>query len=186
MFWKELYYMGIEMYRNYHYETEHFLLRQVTLEDAPELLKCYGDPAAVARMNDDNCVSGFLFQSLEEMEKAIRFWNKDNYARPAVIDRQTGMPVGTLEIFGGETGVLRVDLQSAWERENVLRELYQLAARDFMRDFPMEAMATKAPPAAGARRRVLAELGFMGPESFRGYPDYYRMPAHKKSVCYQK
>ncbi len=171
--------MSIEMYRNYRYETDRFILRQVTREDAPELLKCYGDPAAVARMNDDNCVSGFLFQSLGEMENAIRFWNGDDYARPAVLDKQTGAPIGTLEIFGGEMGVLRVDLQSAWEREDVLRELYQLAVKDFMRDFPMGAMVTKAPPVAGIRRKVLAELGFTGPESFRGYSDYYRMPAQK-------
>ncbi len=162
--------------KEYRYETPRFILRQVVREDAPALLKCYSDPAAVALMNDDNCVGGFLFQTLEEMEQAIHFWNHDvfEYARPAVIDKQTGEPIGTLEVFGGETGVLRVDLRADYEREDVLRELYGLAAQDFMGDFPMGAMVTKAVPDAVARRRVLAELGFAGPESFRGYGHYYR------------
>ena len=33
--------------RDYSYESEHFILRQVKKEDAPELLRCYSDPAAV-------------------------------------------------------------------------------------------------------------------------------------------
>lgn len=30
--------------RNYRYETEHFILRQVRSEDAPALMACYSDP----------------------------------------------------------------------------------------------------------------------------------------------
>lgn len=162
---------------DYRYETPRFLLRQVRQEDAPALLACYSDPAAVALMNADNCTGGFLFQTLEEMEQAIQFWNHDvcDYARPAVIDKSTGQPVGTLEVFGGETGVLRVDLPAAYETQPVLRELYTLAVQVFPGDFPMGAMATKAPPAAAARRAVLQGLGFSGPQAFRGYPYYYRL-----------
>ena len=94
----------------------------------------------------------------------------------SIIDKQSGEPVGTLEIFGGETGVLRVDLRREYEQEAYLRELYQLALDDFTRDFPMGALVTKAPPAAAARRKVLGELGFAGPQRFRDYPDYYRVP----------
>lgn len=169
--------------RNYRYETEHFILRQVTEEDAPALLQCYSDPAAVALMNDDNCQKGFLCPTLADMQEYIRYWNEeyDNgyYIRPAVVQKATGQALGTLEVFGGETGVLRVDLRTDYEREDVLRELYRLAVEEFIRDFPMGAMVTKAVPAAGARRKVLAELGFAGPERFRDYPDYYRMPAEK-------
>lgn len=112
------------------------------------------------------------------MRSAIYYWNHDifEYARPAVIDKNTGVPVGTLEIFGGETGVLRVDLQSAYETPEVLRELYTLAVGSFPADFPMGAMVTKAVPQTSARRKVLEELGFSGPEKFRTYEDYYRMP----------
>ena len=168
--------MADEKNRGYRYETEHFLLRQTTVEDAPALLKCYSDPAAVQLMNDDNCSRGFLCGTLEDMEAYIRIWQGEGYARPAIIDKQSGEPVGTLEIFGGETGVLRVDLRREYEQEAYLRELYQLALGAFTRDFPMGALVTKAPPAAAARRKVLGELGFAGPQRFRDYPDYYRVP----------
>lgn len=161
--------------KNYTYETEHFLLRQVALADAPALMGCYGDPAAVALMNADNCGRGFYCAAVEDLETYIQIWQGEDYARPAVVDKSTGEAVGTLEIFSAEAGVLRVDLPTAYEREDVLRELYRLALRDFPRDFPMDAMVTKAPPAATARQKVLRELGFTGPESFRGCPDYYRM-----------
>lgn len=163
--------------KDYCYETEHFLLRQVKMEDAPELLRCYSDPEAVALMNDDNCSGGFLFETLEQMESAIHFWNADpfGYARPAVIDKRSGEAVGTLEIFGGEAGVLRVDLRRDYERPEVLRELYALAAESFPAAFPMDAMVTKAVPQAFARREALVGLGFSGPQQFRGYEDYYRL-----------
>ena len=163
--------------RDYSYESENFLLRQVKKEDAPQLLRCYSDTAAVALMNDDNCLRGFLCETLEDMQAYISIWGQEDYARPAVIHKGTGQPVGTLEVFGGETGVLRVDLRTDCEQEGVLQALYSLAATEFMRDFPMGAMGTKAPPAAAARRKVLAGLGFSGPEGFRGYGDYYRKGA---------
>lgn len=125
---------GSKEYReNYRYETASFILRQVEAQDAPALLRCYGDPAAVALMNDDNCVRGFLCRTLEDMDAYIRIWQgeSESYARPAVIDKAAGTPVGTVEIFGGETGVLRVDLRQDYEREDVLEELYRLALGAF-------------------------------------------------------
>ena len=57
--------------RGYQYETVSFLLRQVSPEDAPALLRCYSDPRAVALMNDDNCLRGFLCETLEDMQAYI-------------------------------------------------------------------------------------------------------------------
>lgn len=171
-------------YRDYQYETEHFLLRQVREEDASALLRCYGDPEAVARMNADNCLRGFLCQTEEDLQAYIAVWQREEYARPAVIDKSTGEPVGTLEIFGGETGVLRVDLASGWETSAVLKELYTLAMEKFPADFPMAAMVTKASGEAPLRREVLKELGFAGPEEFRGYGDYYRLAVRKLGIAY--
>ncbi len=173
-----------KLYRDYQYETEHFLLRQVREEDAPALMACYADPAAVARMNADNCLRGFLCRTEEDLRAYIAIWQSEDYARPAVIDKATGQVIGTLEIFGGETGVLRVDLRSDYETPEALRELYTLAMEKFPADFPMGAMVTKAPIEAPARRAVLAELGFSGPESFRGYGDYYRLPVRCLGLAY--
>ncbi len=171
-------------YRNYQYETERFLLRQVEEADAPALLKCYADPAAVARMNEDNCMRGFLCETEEALRAYIRIWQSEDYARPAVIDKATGEPVGTLEIFGGEIGVLRVDLRADYETPETLRELYTLAMEWFPKDFPMGAMVTKASVKAPHRRAVLKELRFSGPESFRGYEDYYRMAVRQLGLAY--
>lgn len=170
--------------RNYQYETQRFLLRQVQAEDAPALLKCYGNPAAVALMNDDNCLRGFLCQTLEDMQAYISIWQSEDYARLAVIDKKSREPVGTLEIFGGETGVLRVDLRPDYETPEVLEELYTLAKHQFPEDFPMGAMVTKAVPQAAARREALIKLGFSGPETFRNYDSYYRLPVRTLGIAY--
>ena len=105
-----------EKYRGYRYETASFALRQVVPEDAPALLRCYGDAEAVALMNGDNCSRGFYCATLADMESYIHIWQGEGYARPAVIDKHTWEVIGTLEIFGGEAGVLRVDLRRDYER----------------------------------------------------------------------
>ena len=72
--------------RNYRYETEHFILRQVRSEDAPALMACYSDPEAVARMNDDNCLRGFLGQSAVDLRALSGVWAGAEGARPAGLD----------------------------------------------------------------------------------------------------
>ena len=166
-------------YKEYRYESENFLLRQVRKEDAPDLLECYSDPAAVALMNDDNCQNGFLCPALEDMQGYIRYWNEEYekrfYIRPAIIHKGTGKAIGTMEAFGVEPGVLRLDLHTDWERPEVLVELLQLAVREFPQDLPMGGMVIKAVPEATARRATLEALGFSGPQRFRDYEDYYRI-----------
>ena len=166
-------------YVSYRYESEHFLLRQVAPEDASSLLPGYSDPAAVALMNDDNCDKGFLCPSLEDMRQYIGFWSEEyrnrKYIRPVLIHKPTGQLLGTMEAFGGEPGVLRLDLRADWEKPEVLAELLRLAVEEFPQDLPMTGMVTKAIPKAKARREALTALGFSGPAPFRGYEDYYRI-----------
>lgn len=174
-------------YVSYRYESEHFLLRQVAPEDAPGLLPCYSDPAAVALMNDDNCNKGFLCPSLEDMQQYIGFWLDEYrnrmYIRPVIIHKPTGQLLGTIEAFGGELGVLRLDLRADWEKPEVLAELLKLAVEEFPQDLPMAGMVTKAIPAAKTRREVLEALGFLGPEEFRGFKDYYRWPVRRLGIA---
>lgn len=175
-------------YKEYRYESEKFLLRQVRPEDAPDLWECYSDPAAVALMNDDNCQNGFLCPGLEDMQEYIRYWNEEYekryYIRPAMIHKGTGKAIGTMEAFGGELGVLRLDLNADWERPEVLAELLGLAVREFPQDLAMGGMVIKAVPEAGARRAALEALGFSGPQRFRDYEDYFRLDLTKiRSDC---
>lgn len=166
-------------YKEYRYESENFLLRQVRREDAPDLLRCYSDPAAVALMNDDNCGMGFLCGTVDDMLVHIGYWNEEYstrmYIRPAIVDKHSGQVLGTMEVFSGSPGVLRLDLRSDQERPEVLKELLSLAVREFPRDFELEGLVIKAVPQAAVRRDVLAGLGFRGPDGFRDYEDYYRL-----------
>ena len=56
----------------------------------------------------------FCLVSLRKMEQCIKFWleeyEKKYYVRFAVISKSENQAVGTVEIFGGEAGVLRIDL----------------------------------------------------------------------------
>ena len=157
------------------YATERFLLRPVRMEDARALLACYSDPQAVANMNADNCANDFYCATLAQMQAQIRFWMDERaagrYVRYAVADRALGDAVGTMEIFGGETGVLRIDLPVRYENESVMRELIGLVAEKMTADFPMGRlciMAEKLP----ARRNAAVALGFV-PSGFHGGKGYY-------------
>lgn len=90
------------------YETKHFTLRLVKMEDAEDLLRCYGDRKAVARMNADNCGTDFYFGSLDEMKEYISFWLREYaqgaYVRFAVVDKETGRAVGPSK-SSAESGV---------------------------------------------------------------------------------
>jgi len=50
------------------YDAGRFLLRLVTMDDAPDLLCCYGDPKAAPLFNSDNCTSDFIYRTLREMQ----------------------------------------------------------------------------------------------------------------------
>ena len=162
------------------YETKHFTLRMVTMEDAQDLLRCYGDRKAVARMNADNCGTDFYFGSLEEMKEYIAFWLREYaqgaYIRFAVVDKETGRAVGTVEIFGGERGVLQIDLCDAYETAETVGELMRLTALRFTADFPAERLIIKADNVP-ERVPVFAQYGFVPSDVYPGY--YERVRSHR-------
>lgn len=62
------------------YKKKLITLKQTTLEDAEELLKCYSDEEAVPFLNSDNCHGDdFHYTSIERMKQAINqglSWSK--------------------------------------------------------------------------------------------------------------
>lgn len=150
------------------YQTERFRLRLVRMEDAEALLPCYSDPAAVANMNADCCTSDFYYTTLEQMRDCIGFWLESylrgDFVRFAVEDG--GDAVGTVELFGDEYGVLRIDLPTRYEDEQTMRELIRLAMKEMVPDFPMGRLCIKAGHAP-ARKAAALSLGFVPSESFR-------------------
>lgn len=147
-------------------KTEHFLLRLVRFDDAGPLLHCYGDPKAQALFNADNCQSDFCFHTEAEMGENIDFWLKAYQARAfirfAIVDQVRAVPVGTIEMFGGEneSGILRLDLAASYEKQNFIQELLEVCIRDFYLLFQVAEIRTKLPALAEERTAVCRTLGF--------------------------
>ena len=153
-------------------ESEGFMLRPVEKGDCPDLLRVYSDEKAAALFNSDNCHGDdFHYQTPERMAEAIRFWEfsyqNRYFVRWSIVNRKTQEAVGTIEIFRREaedfftdTALLRLDLRSDHEREDVLRELMILIVETAYDLFGCDTITTKAVPAAETRRRVLEAMGF--------------------------
>ncbi len=160
-------------------KTAHFTLRLICPEDSGSLFRCYHDPQAVALMNDDNCDFGFYAETEEQMARTVAYWldfyRQRCFIRFAIVDSAAGEAVGTIEGFGGETGVLRVDISSAYEKAAYLGELLAFARENFREYFGNESLVTKAVPAAAERRKALEQSGWEYIDTFRAYRDYYRV-----------
>lgn len=159
--------------------TENFTIRLIRESDSESLFKCYNDKRAVELMNDDNCDFGFYVDSKEKMQETIGYWidfyKKQYFIRFSIVDNATGEAVGTIEGFAGETGVLRVDICSAYEKTYYLSELLNFARDNFNEFFGNEYIVTKAIPNALERREALAINGWEYIDSFRDYYNYYRI-----------
>jgi len=142
------------------YESEHFRLRLVSTDDAEDLFLCYSDTEAQKIFNSDNCNTDFKFATLEHMRAYIDGWidaYKNGYfVRFSIITKADNKAVGTVEIFGGDYGVLRIDILTAYENENCLDELLKIAD-SFFHDFECENIITKAIPEAVCRRNALVQ-----------------------------
>lgn len=163
------------------FASDHFLLRLVKLDDAGDLLLCYSDQAAVRLMNSDNCTSDFFYTSMDEMEDCIRGW-MDGYQRRiivrlSIIDRQGSKAIGTIEMHGKtrNTGVLRLDLRSAYETQNNILELLRLSIPAFYEALDVRRILIKSIPAALERITALRAYGFTPAEDHAMKPhcDYY-------------
>lgn len=146
------------------FETGHFQLRLIRQEDASDLLTCYGDPLARPFFNADNCWDAFEYGTIAEMEDSVGKWvhayTQGWFIRWSIIDRQTDRAVGTVEMFSGDIGVLRVDVASAYEKQPLLQELFTLAVEQFPLLFNTKQMLTKVVPQATERLQAVENAGF--------------------------
>lgn len=148
------------------YESAHFLLRLVSVQDAADLLECYKHPTASVTANAENCTYGYGMQTIEEMERAIDRWleeyRKRWFIRFSIVDKESSKAVGTIEIMsGGVDGhsVLRIDLPSAYENEGALNELLAVS-NAFFADLDCAKIVTKADPTAAERIHALEQNGY--------------------------
>lgn len=155
------------------FETAHFTLRLVRMEDGADLLRCYSDPKAQLFFNADRCTSDFRYRTPEEMNECIRFFLRSyenrEFIRFSTVDKETRRAVGTVEMFRaagspagcGAWGVLRIDLASPYETEEIIGEILELSRISFYSLFGVRRILTKAIPAAQARIAALRAAGFL-------------------------
>ncbi|MCH4171150.1 MAG: GNAT family N-acetyltransferase [Lactobacillus sp.] len=172
-------------------QSQHFLLRQTTLADAADLLRVYSDPKAWPLFNSDNCGGDdFHYTDLAKMQAVIDYWGEEyqqqGFVRWSVVHSLTKTSVGTVELFGrhaadffDDTAILRLDLRSDFEREDVINEIIATYLPYLKVLFKTSKVATKAIPAAKSRRQALGQQGFqptaevlLGHDG-TAYSDYY-------------
>jgi len=84
-------------------------------------------------------------------------------------------------MFGGDVGVLRVDIASAYESKANFKELLDVCIENFYDLFQAHAIATKAIPLAVDRIEILLEAGFDA-GGFKGREHYY-LRERRRSPC---
>lgn len=147
---------------------ERFLLRLAGEQDCEDLLKVYSDGKAVPLFNSDNCHGDdFYYTTLERMREAMAFWtlSYENgwFVRLSIVDVSACCAVGTVELCYREsedTGVLRLDLRSDYEKETDISEILSLVVEPTYDWIGCSRLITKAKPIAGERIKALTAFGF--------------------------
>ena len=154
------------------FEDEKWLLRFVTKEDSEDLLKVYGDKNALPFFNSDNCDGdNFYYPTKERMDSAIDFWlysyDEKWFVRWAIVDKSVSKAVGTIEMFQrrsddgfGTVGVIRLDLQSSYEKVQPISELLKLIIPAGYEMFDVDRIISKVPNYAVDREEAFAGFGF--------------------------
>ena len=168
------------------YKTKFLTIRLTTLEDVPELLKCYSDKRAVPLFNSDNCHGDdFHYTTIERIKEAVDFWQYSYehcyFARLTIILNITKEKIGTIEMFKREAedefnnfGVLRIDLQNKYEKQHYIDEILQITNQSFYNDFEVKTILTKAIPNATERISSLKNKGYIPlNKKFMIYDDYF-------------
>lgn len=154
------------------FESEKWLLRFVEKSDADDLLQVYSDKNALPFFNSDNCDGdNFYYHTKELMNKAIDFWlysyKEKWFVRWAIIEKSTGKAIGTIELFKrlsedafNESGILRLDVASSYEKAEVLKEIMSLIIPHSFGMFDCNQVATKVPLYAVERAAAAQAFGF--------------------------
>lgn len=160
------------------FEGENYLIRKLDKNDLNDLLAIYSDKNAVPFFNSDNCHGDdFYYATKERVQQAIDFW-EDSYAngyfvRWSVVDKKKNTVVGTIEAFHREaedyfnnTGLIRLDLRSDYEKRDCIVEVMQLIEKDFFDLFYCDKLATKGFPSSAERIEALKQLHYAKSDEF--------------------
>lgn len=157
-------------------ESENFLLRSVKKEDCDDLLKVYSDKNALPFFNSDNCDGdNFYYATKERMTEALEFWDqsykKGWFARLSIVDKTVSAVIGTVELClrvsedeFNHMGILRVDVGSGYEKENILFEIFTLIMPHIPDLLGCGGILTKVPIYAVERMKAVQRAGFIKSE----------------------
>lgn len=168
------------------YKNKLITLRKTSEDDLEELLKCYSDEKVVPLFNSDNCHGdNFNYETIEKMRQAIEFWEYSyenrQFVRWTVILNDTNEKIGTIEMFHrlaedefNHYGILRIDLKSEYEIQNIIKNILAITNEFFYGAFDVKHILTKAVPIATERINALMEMGYKPiNKKFIIYDDYY-------------
>ena len=153
-------------------ENDRFLLRLFANEDCDDLLKIYSDKNALPFFNSDNCDGdNFYYATKERMAEALDFWNLSYkngwFARLSIVDKTVSTVIGTVELClrvsedeFNNMGILRVDVRSDYEKEDVLYEIITLIKPHLSEMLGCNGIITKAPIYAVERIKAIQKAGF--------------------------
>lgn len=159
-------------------ENESFLLRQVEVGDCDDLLRVYSDKNALPFFNSDNCDGdNFYYATGERMAEALAFWaeayQKGWFTRLSIVDKSALNVIGTVELClrvsedeFDHMGILRIDVRSDYEREEVLYDILSLTAPRIPELLGCRGVITKAPLYAVERIKALQKAGFTKSDRF--------------------
>lgn len=153
-------------------ENDNYTLRLSEKKDIDGLLSIYSDLNALPFFNSDNCNGdNFYYTTYERMQEALEFWNYSYqnrfFARLTIIEKKSGNIIGTIELccrssedaFNGMC-ILRVDVGSAYETEEVLTEIFRIIVPETDALLGSKGVVTKAPNYAVERIKALKNNGF--------------------------
>ena len=160
------------------FENETFKLRLTKNEDCDDLLQVYSDKNALPFFNSDNCDGdNFYYATKERMTEALDFWklSYENrwFARLSIIDKSTSSVIGTIELClrasedeFNNMGILRVDVRSDYEKENMLHSIISLIVPHISEMLGCNGILTKVPIYAVERMKAIQRAGFTKSEHF--------------------
>ncbi|MCM1024962.1 MAG: N-acetyltransferase [Roseburia sp.] len=154
-------------------ENERFLLRMIEKEDCQDLLKVYSDKNALPFFNSDNCNGdNFYYPTMKHMADALDFWmqayQNSWFARLSIVDKSASQVIGTVELClrvsedaFNAMGILRIDVRSDCEEENLLYDLFSLVTPSVSELVDGNGgVLTKAPIYAVERIKALQRAGY--------------------------
>ena len=169
------------------YQSEHFRLRKMEMEDAEGLFSCYSNPVAAKYFNGDCCGDDFYYTDFGQFVKCMEFWEsryqEQDFVRFTVMDIELEKIIGMAEICpcykysvdGHGMGILRLDLLPEYEAGKDIQELMEMLLEQVYEDFHVRSVIMKAQEDAMIRRNVLKNLHFVPAQDECSIPfkDYF-------------